>query len=1712
MAYKRYILKNGKKIGPYLYTTKRINGKTVTQYLGKEKESGVTFNKGIKILIYSVLGIFILILASFFLLNPAFTGKPILDINESIIYGNETSNSSEVINDSTSNETVINETLLVENGTLVNEAGIDETIGNETVPIKAQTLKAIGFMSLSSNYNASAGNSTIWECGNITDAGVYTLNQSFSSTDTCIRVLADNITLDGNGFTINSTHSGNGVESTGRVNITIKNLNIRDFSYGIYFSSVNNSLIQNITANSNYRGISIFSSFNNQIINNTVKLNNYNGIQLSSSSNNQILNNILTSNSLDSGNGGIDLISSNNNTIQFNNGTSDNMGIYLSSSSLNWISDNIFSSPNQAVLYISSSNNTLLNNQLSGSSYSIKANSHSINYIIYNNSYGEIRWTNDSYDSFLDYPELTGALSFPGNIRIENNSVYLQLNTFSVKINSRANITLNGIGPRFTNPAILRNGILCGTDCTNFTSLTADTVIFQTTTWGGVGTASANFTIGESPAGNLTACGDLALANTVYTLQNNISTTTTCFFITADNITLKGNGFTINSTHSGNGVESTGRVNITIKNLNIRDFNYGIYFSSVNNSLIQNITANSNYRGISIFSSFNNQIINNTVKLNNYNGIQLSSSSNNQILNNILTSNSLDSGNGGIDLISSNNNTIQFNNGTSDNMGIYLSSSSLNWISDNIFSSPNQAVLYISSSNNTLLNNQLSGSSYSIKANSHSINYIIYNNSYGEIRWTNDSYDSFLDYPELTGALSFPGNIRIENNSVYLNITAFGSNPGINSSANITLNLAGWHFTNPRILKDGQPCGNACQNFTNLTGGKIEKFSVTSWSNYSIGESPETTPPTISFVLPTEIAGSSINRSNMIINVTAYDTESGLKNITIYFYNSAKVLINLTNSTSSPLSVNFTGLAEGIYYFNATACDNSNNCGSTETRNVTIDTLFPTINFATPTTSSGGYSQNWIVANVTANDTNLANITIRIYNSVGIIRSNYSNNPKFFWNITLLGDGTYYLNATACDNALNCNSTETRTILLDTTPISITIVSPSIGTHFVNTTYFNISTSENPNWCGYSLDGNVNVTMNPVNSTYFSNTKNLSEGNHNVTFYCNDSLGNLANVSRTFAIDTEPPAISLESLLTHEYLNYTSNLYFNYTPFSAVGLSTCELWGNWSGGWHLNQSNDAIENLSLNIFTLNLTEGTYTWNIWCNNTGGVSDWSAQGNQTFTIDLNITPPTPPVPPGGGGGSGSGKIVNVSNITENVSVPLVEIPKINFTENISVVNETEQPKIEQTPEESYLFAILLICLVILVSLIILFVLIKKYHKKQFFAIAPKEKILKKRAPLAPSFKERLSQASKRVFGSIIALKEKITANLREKIEDYKKERENKAKLKELAEKRRLIENSKKKILPKVPSEYELEKVKKGLGSLGGGIGQGGKRISQSFGSFISGIGNALTEKREAVEKKIKMKIEAYEKEKRARKELSGGTEKNEIFKKLKQLNEKVDRDKEEMYNLLTRESAESKRMLEVEREEIRKQMIELLTKSIDELDSKDKETKNELYEELQKIKSKFYGEKKEIRNLISNNSEESRKLMENEKEKIKEEFLTGIVKLKNRINGEKKRVIEETEKDNLRELERVRQEKIEETKAREQAEKENKEKLWDGELKRQIDILLIRGESYLESRMIKDAVSAYEEIKKRYEMLKRADEEMHDRIIEFYNKLASAIRGA
>lgn len=105
------------------------------------------------------------------------------------------------------------------------------------------------------------------------------------------------------------------------------------------------------------------------------------------------------------------------------------------------------------------------------------------------------------------------------------------------------------------------------------------------------------------------------------------------------------------------------------------------------------------------------------------------------------------------------------------------------------------------------------------------------------------------------------------------------------------------------------------------------------------------TDPSISFKTPTPSHNSNLNQTFIPVKVEASDNVA-IDIITIYIYGSTGLLSSSTNSTS-PFSINFTGLSDGEYTINATVNDSSGNENLT-TRKIILNT-----------TLSSGCTENW---------------------------------------------------------------------------------------------------------------------------------------------------------------------------------------------------------------------------------------------------------------------------------------------------------------------------------------------------------------------------------------------------------------------------------------------------------------------------------------------------------------------------------------------------------------------------------------------------------------------------------------------------------------------------------------------------------------------------------------------------------------------------------
>ncbi len=168
--------------------------------------------------------------------------------------------------------------------------------------------------------------------------------------------------------------------------------------------------------------------------------------------------------------------------------------------------------------------------------------------------------------------------------------------------------------------------------------------------------------------------------------------------------------------------------------------------------------------------------------------------------------------------------------------------------------------------------------------------------------------------------------------------------------------------------------------------------------------------PQINFVTPSSANG--IQAINAIwANITATDN-SGISLITLNLYNSVRTLVNSTTSATSPFFYNFTNLASGVYYFNASVNDTLGNANNTETRTILIDALPPQINFTLPTPGNRTSTANTsIIINVSIGESNLNELKYNwngtnytLYNNSLVLMYNFDNNSELGENSTKVVD------------------------------------------------------------------------------------------------------------------------------------------------------------------------------------------------------------------------------------------------------------------------------------------------------------------------------------------------------------------------------------------------------------------------------------------------------------------------------------------------------------------------------------------------------------------------------------------------------------------------------------------------------------------------------------------------------------------------------------
>jgi len=277
-----------------------------------------------------------------------------------------------------------------------------------------------------------------------------------------------------------------------------------------------------------------------------------------------------------------------------------------------------------------------------------------------------------------------------------------------------------------------------------------------------------------------------------------------------------------------------------------------------------------------------------------------------------------------------------------------------------------------------------------------------------------------------------------------------------------------------------------------------------------------------------------------------------------------------------------------------------------------------TVDFSTPTESSGAYKNvTNIVVNISSDDSN-SNISINLYNSTkDLVNQSNMTGASFFVNFTSLTDGIYYFNATLTNTTDIINYTATRNVTIDATKpaISYGLGTESDASYISrNGSIVNITVSDaNP----------ANVTVNlynstgPVNSTFSTSTgvylnyTSLREGIYYYNATAMDLVGHLESITtRTFTIDRTAPALTSldeDPSTTSVIISYVANESVNVVI--KYGTSSTNL-----GSTKTESSYASSDDITINSLT---SDETYYYNITiCDQAGNcITD---DGN-SFTTD-------------------------------------------------------------------------------------------------------------------------------------------------------------------------------------------------------------------------------------------------------------------------------------------------------------------------------------------------------------------------------------------------------------------------------------------------------------------------------------------------------------
>jgi len=279
----------------------------------------------------------------------------------------------------------------------------------------------------------------------------------------------------------------------------------------------------------------------------------------------------------------------------------------------------------------------------------------------------------------------------------------------------------------------------------------------------------------------------------------------------------------------------------------------------------------------------------------------------------------------------------------------------------------------------------------------------------------------------------------------------------------------------------------------------------------------------------------------------------------------------------------------------------------------------PVITLNSPASANYTTDQNLEINFTASDDSALVNVSLFVNNVLNQTNSSGINNTNYIFDLSL-SDGIYNIKGSATDNESQTTNSSTIIIFIDTIDPAVSISAPN-GSLGAKESDSNVSlnwtaTDTNINSCWYDYNGtNTSVPCGDPGTLFIQEF-----GVNNLTFYANDTLGNVGSASTSWTYDVVEISQSYyESVLEGDTSPFSANFSItNAERISSVefiynGSSSLGTYTEYSSGlWYL-EYEKLIPEVTAD------TNVTFYWNILLENDASYN--SSFNNQTI-VQINI----------------------------------------------------------------------------------------------------------------------------------------------------------------------------------------------------------------------------------------------------------------------------------------------------------------------------------------------------------------------------------------------------------------------------------------------------------------------------------------------------------